>query len=180
MLRTLVCHGDWSITPVRRLRTCAMIVSGLLLGSAPLVNATGASAAGTAVAASSARVYAANCGTVGYLEYKPQSWGAGCTSGSPEVRNARWTRWNDTSARGVGSSYVEDCSPSCATPSKHEVYPSSVILSQPRRCTSGARVSYFSRATWTITYPRRNPFHMRPGNHSSIFRPLGGTVCRRN
>ena len=124
-------------------------------------------------------VYTANCGTVGYLEYKPNFWGVGCTSGSPEVASAKWTSWSRTSARATGKTYEENCSPSCARPSKHAFYQSSVILSAPRRCTRGAKVMFFSRATLTINYPRGNPFGERPGGHTETLVPLSrGTECR--
>lgn len=131
-----------------------------------------------AASSASARVYAANCGTLSYLDYEPRTWSAGCTAGSPEVHPARWVRWSSRSARATGASYVENCDPSCAYPSHHATYPATVVLSRPARCTRGARLRYFSRAVWTITYPAGNPFHQRPGRHTSTFRPAP-TTCQR-
>lgn len=159
-----------------------------ILAAVALVLACGITTAGVALAdspsvvgqAARGRVYAANCGTVGYLEYKPRMWGAGCTSGSPEVSPAKWTRWTTRKARAVGRSYVENCSPSCADPSKHAWYRSSVVLSHPKRCRHGARLRYFSVAVWRITYPRGNPFGEKPGTHRYVLRPLArSTHCVR-
>jgi hypothetical protein len=162
------------------MRRLVLNLSGPLLAvTLPLVFCVSAGHTSPIAESSTARVYAANCGTVGYLEYKPKTWSAGCTSGSPEVEHARWVRWSSSSARGVGRSYVENCTPSCAMPNRQATYPSSVVLSRPVHCTSGAPLAYFSRARWTITYPSDNPFHQRPRKQTYVLKPLSA-ACQKS
>lgn len=151
----------------------------LSLGVVPIAAAQNPRNVSSEASSASGRVYAANCGTVGYLAYKPRTFSVGCTAGSPQVRHARWVHWSLRSARATGTSYVENCSPACSNPSHHAVYPSAVVLSHPVWCTQGARLRYFSRAVWTITYPAGNPFHQHAGRHTFVARKPASGPCQR-
>jgi hypothetical protein len=157
--------------------------ASIAIGAALCLGAGNGRAASTVSAAATPRVYLANCDTVGFLEYRPKLWGAGCTAGSPEVYPARWTRWTASQARATGKSYVDNCTPDCAQPTHHADYPSTVVLTRPVRCTRGVRVKYFSRAVWTITYPKNNPFGEKPGKQTFTYpvlnNPHAGVRCVR-
>ncbi|HKF83602.1 MAG TPA: hypothetical protein VKB23_11645 [Solirubrobacterales bacterium] len=145
----------------RRLATCANLVAcvGLLVGGA-----------GQAVAGRS--VLVANCGSLGYLSFEPTYWSAGCTAGSPTIEEIDWVEYGGRKAYGTGTAPVQDCG--CADPSASASYPARVVLTKPRRCRTGRRARYFSKARLTVTYPEGNPFGEQPGDLSSSWHVPGG------
>ena len=144
------------------------------------VAVTAAGLVGALPAQASALTYDANCGTTGYLDYKPSSWSNGCTGGSTNIDAVRWTRWTSTSAHGRGHAHLRDplCRPSCP---EAKVYPyrAAVTLSRPRSCStdSGQRLRYFSRATVRIRWTRGNPFHKAVGWRAEHFTVPTGNSC---
>lgn len=156
--------------PVHRHAKRLMMAIGLLA----IIGGVTASAVS---AGSRSHVLAANCGTVGFLSYKPRYWSAGCTAGSPEVAPAKWTLWTRRNARAVGKAGVQNCVPSCAEPSLRARYRSKVKLYRPKHCASGLNRLYFSRARYAVHYPSGNPFGKAPGWHDDRLRIYNGD-CR--
>jgi hypothetical protein len=141
---------------IRRLLACAVLL--VAWSAAP--------------AAAQRAVLVADCGSLGYLSYKPDSWSAGCTSGSPSIEAIQWVRYGGSKAFGTGTSLVQDCG--CYDPSVTARYPARIVLTKPRRCRSGRGAWYFSKVRLTVTYPEGNPFGEPAGDQASGWHPPGG------
>jgi hypothetical protein len=124
------------------------------------------------IAAARGSVLVANCGSTGYLAYKPDYWSAGCTSGSPTIESLDWVRYGGRKAIATGTALVQDCG--CYDPSATASYPANVVLSKPRRCTTGRGARYFSKARLTISFPEGNPFGEPAGDRPSTWHVPGG------
>jgi hypothetical protein len=131
-----------------------------------------AAACAPGLAAARSNVLVANCGSTGYLSFKPSYWSAGCTAGSPTVEPIEWVRYGGREAVGTGTAPLQDCG--CAYPTVTARYPARVVLTKPRRCKTGPRVRFFSKARLTITYPEGNPFGEPAGEQSSSWHVPGG------
>lgn len=129
-----------------------------------------------ATSASASRPLVANCGSLGFLTFKPHYWSAGCTSGSPTLNHLKWSRYIGRHASAKGTAVVLDCG--CYDPTYVRRYPGSLRLSRPKRCREGIHVRYFSRVVLTIDYPRGNPFGKKPGKDSEIFHAPPGECGR--
>jgi|GEM_PF-3206039 len=149
---------SWS--PLRRLTACAVLL------------AVGLAVSGAMPAAAQRSVLVANCGSLGYLSYKPDYWSAGCTSGSPTIEAIEWVRYGGHRAFGTGTALVQDCG--CYDPTDTARYPARIVLTKPRRCRTGRSGWYFSKARLTVTYPEGNPFGEPAGDQSSNWHVPGG------
>jgi hypothetical protein len=137
-------------------------VRHLLVAAALSIGALGASAA-----PASARPYVGGCGNTGDLHLKPSQWSNGCTGGSLNVNDLRWTWYGETTASGKGRTVERvGCGKYVSCPGKRSYRASArVRMTQPRKCTSGpAKGSrYFSKVRVRVHYRKGNPFGYRPG-----------------
>ena len=115
------------------------------VSSAPAASSTSAAAAVSAAAASSAPAAAGGAGAVNAApvpvdgrpfvlwdcenkaRVEPASFVLGCGDGGYGLSGAHWTRWAGADAAGVGTEYLNDCSPNCAAGHFHD-YPVDIKL----------------------------------------------------
>jgi hypothetical protein len=136
--------------------------------------------AAAAPAGAAPTTYAANCGQTGYLDYKPSSWSNGCTGGAFNAEKAHWRTWSSTSARASARMALRDplCRPTCPA-AKTFNYRARITLSRPRTChgEDGEPLRFFSRVSVRVLWTSGNPFHERPGWHTSRFHIPNSGSC---
>jgi hypothetical protein len=81
----------------------------------------------------------------GKPQVRPSSVILSCADANFGVRDVAWVGWGESRAVGIGSAFVNDCSPNCAAGHFHS-YPAVVIASGSRRCATN------ELAYTTITY----------------------------
>jgi hypothetical protein len=104
----------------------------------------------TATAAQTPRALA-NC--AGHPQVKPATVLIACADGNFGVGHLTWVGWGDIRAVGLGSAFLNDCTPDCAAGHFHN-YPAVVIVSGSQRCPNG-ELAYL---TITYAFIGRSPF----------------------
>jgi hypothetical protein len=95
---------------------------------------------------------------------KPTELLLACGDGTESFTVSRWTRWNRTGARAVGTAEINDCTPSCVKGHVHR-YRGVVLLDRPRGCGGQA---LFTR------------LRLRLANRAAGSQPVGVIVmCQR-
>lgn len=149
--------------------TCARRVAGAAVSLALVLGVLGVASSSATPVASRGRVGLAACGGAYPLRVKPREWSVGCTSGSATVTRLHWRRWGKGRAVGRGVAPVQNCSPSCATPSHFARYSGRLTVSRIRFCRSPQRGRQYTRVRFATRYPRHNAFHKRAGWHSFVW-----------
>lgn len=133
-------------------------------------------AASTAPAASSARVFVPNCGNSAYGgRVEPSRWDAGCT-GQRELIHATWTRWGRDVAIAHGFTPWFDCDPDCPSGRLYE-FRARLRVSRVRTCRGrkGRNRRFYTRARLRYRVPPDHPEGIGAGLHVVRFR----LVCLR-
>jgi hypothetical protein len=127
-------------------------------------------ACGTGTAAGAASSPRALPDCVGHPRVEPARVAFACADGNFGVDHLKWVGWGTGRAVGLGSAYVNDCTPYCAAGHFHR-YPAVVIASGSERCPDG------SRAYSTVTYAfiGRSPF---PANAPGTLNPRQAFPCK--
>jgi hypothetical protein len=132
--------------------------------------ALGGTAAGTAVAASSARAAAPQyvlinyCGDHGHVRPSTEDL-PGCMPSNELMTRLKWVSWRSV-AYGSGDLAVNNCTPSSSCgPSKFTKYPVLIVLWRAEAWPGHAGRDYFSRMTWIFTGKR--PSHA-PVSQTSV------------
>jgi hypothetical protein len=101
--------------------------------------------AGTANAVGAGRLpYFVGC-SPSHSQIRPRSIVVACGDGNFYVTGIKWSRWDATTAFGIGTGHQNDCRPDCAGGHFH-TYLVSIHLSRPVACKSGRRE--FTRLTY--------------------------------
>jgi hypothetical protein len=73
---------------------------------------------------------------LGHPQIRPTDIVVTCADGGFGVDRLSWVTWGGSRAVGLGSAYVNDCTPSCAAGHFHR-FPAVVIASGLQRCPNG-------------------------------------------
>lgn len=132
----------------------------------------------TAVAKSAAaRTYVANCGSAGYLQYKPGSWDTGCT-GDRDLFRLRWNSYGTQHAHARGHADLRVVAPGCSPYFKCPLYRSHARARffRVRKCRGPeGRLSYFTRVRREVWMRAKNPWgHPKGWRKDGTFKIPGG------
>jgi hypothetical protein len=102
-------------------------------------------------------------------QVRPATFTLSCADGGVGLTRMHWLTWQ-SSARGTGMTWVNDCDPYCAT-GKFYYLPTLVVLRRPEPLPRRPGVLYFTRMTWIYTGQHCVP---SPKDKRSCF-PVTGT-----
>ena len=85
--------------------------------------------------------------------YRPHGIIVACHTGNFNLDHIRWSTWNDTGARGIGTAHVNDCTRSCGK-GHFRSYPGVVVQLDRSRYCSANRDFEFTRLRYRYTRTR--------------------------
>lgn len=134
----------------------AVAALGLSLGLAGLAGAATTSAAAVMRAGSAAapRYVVLNCMDMGKAQVKPGTISLACADNGIGLTHLRWTSWTPQLASAYGTTWVNDCKPSCAGGHVH-YYPVVAVLWGSATVQGHPGERRYTEAT--LSYPKRRP-----------------------
>ena len=135
----------------------AVAALGLSLGLAGCAGAATTSAAAVTRAGSAAaapQYVVLNCLDMGKAQVKPETISLACADNGIGLAHLHWTSWTPQLASAYGTTWVNDCKPSCAEGHVH-YYPVVAVLWGSATVQGHPGERRYTEAT--LSYPKRRP-----------------------